>query len=420
MFTIHRFPFFGKRFFKRIRKIVGCAHFSHLWRIVIGIASISGRKSLSKFTKLFGHRRTRQAISHFLTQAEWDAPELLLENALTILRKLGWKSGDMVYLAVDDTQKDKRAKRMDVVSKIFLHAKKVYANGHTILGCAFVYRNHVVPCAVRLWANKGYCTKSQKNNNEHEPVEFKKLTELAAECIKSIRLPSEGKVIVLFDKFYSCHTVTKACETRGFDYIGAVMSNRNFFPDKRERDKRKLSVYGKNVLDREGRATSINGSKKKHRIAEKVGTMNKLGRVKLAFSRRVGEKSWIILVTNNLRLGAKKLVEHYRNRWPIEILFKMSKQHLGLGDYQFLRYTAVARYLHLVMIAHHLLTHLAVERSGEKAVLQGRDALRLPGVERMQSVLRGLIFDDCVSSLTTSKKDKALGRKIKKLLVPAE
>jgi hypothetical protein len=98
-----------------------------------------------------------------------------------------------------------------------------------------------------------------------------------------------------------------------------------------------------------------------------------------------------------------------------------------LGDYQFLRYTAVARYLHLVMIAHHLLTHLAMERSvatsaktGEKAVLQGRDALRLPGVERMQSVLRGLIFDDCVTSLTTSKKDKALGRKLKKMLVPTE
>jgi hypothetical protein len=41
-------------------------------------------------------------------------------------------------------------------------------------------------------------------------------------------------------------------------------------------------------------------------------------------------------------------------------------------------------------------------------------------VERRQSVLRGLILDDCVSSLTTSKKDKALGRKLKKLLVPAE
>jgi len=65
MFTIHRFPFLGKRFFKRIRKIVGCVTFSHLWRLVIGIASINGRKSFGKFTKLYGHRRTRQALSHF-------------------------------------------------------------------------------------------------------------------------------------------------------------------------------------------------------------------------------------------------------------------------------------------------------------------------------------------------------------------
>ncbi|MCL2120357.1 MAG: transposase [Planctomycetaceae bacterium] len=212
MFTIHRFPFFGKRFFKRIRKIVGCVTFSHLWRLVIGIASISGRKSLSKFTQLYGHHRTRQAISPFLTQAEWDAPELLLENSLTILRKLGWKSGDTVHLVLDDTQKAKRAKQRDAVSKIDLHAEKVYANGHTILGFAFVYRNVVIPCAVRLWASKEYCQRSQKKNNEHESVEFQKLTELAADGIESIRLPSEGKVIVMFDKFYLCDTVTKACD----------------------------------------------------------------------------------------------------------------------------------------------------------------------------------------------------------------
>jgi len=101
---------------------------------------------------------------------------------------------------------------------------------------------------------------------------------------------------------------------------------------------------------------------------------------------------------------------------------------------EFAKLSAVARYLHLVMIAHHLLPHLAMERlvppaqqPGEKAVTQGRDTLRLPGVvalvasvERMQSVLRALLFDDCVTSLTTGKKDKALGRKLKKMLVPVE
>jgi len=82
---------------------------------------------------------------------------------------------------------------MDAVSKIFLHAKKVHAIGHTILGLAFVYRGVIVPCAVRLWASKDYCDKSKKSNNKHEAVEFKKLPQLGAEAIESIRLPSNGK-----------------------------------------------------------------------------------------------------------------------------------------------------------------------------------------------------------------------------------
>jgi|GEM_PF-539508 len=420
MFSIHRFPPFGKRFFKRIRKIIGNTQFSHLWRIVVGLASLQGKKSLSKFTKLYGKRRTRQAIAHFLTEAEWNAPELLLENALSMLRKLGYKSGDILYLVLDDTQKQKRGKKMDAVSKIFLHAEKTYAHGHTILGLAFVYRGVVIPCAVRLWASKEYCDKSKKSNNKHEAVEFRKLTELAANTITSVKLPSSGKPIVLFDRFYLCDTVVKACENKGYTYIGAVKNNRNFFPDGRPNDKKKVGTYSKNVLDRDGRMVSISGSPKAHCVAERVGEMKKLGRIKLAFSRRRGERSRLIVATNNLKYGAKSLIEHYRNRWPIEILFKMSKQHLGLGDYQILRYTAVERYLHLVMISHHLLTHLAMDRPGAKELCKGRDMLRLSSVQQMQDVLRNMLIADRIKSFSEGSKYKGIARKLKTLLIPVE
>ncbi|MDR1384774.1 MAG: hypothetical protein LBJ67_13150 [Planctomycetaceae bacterium] len=29
------------------------------------------------------------------------------QNSLTMLRRLGWKSGDILYLVIDDTQKEK-------------------------------------------------------------------------------------------------------------------------------------------------------------------------------------------------------------------------------------------------------------------------------------------------------------------------
>jgi len=92
-------------------------------------------------TKLFGDLRTRQAIAHFLTEAEWNAPEILLDNALTTLRQLGWSKGEPLYLVVDDTQKQKRAKQMDAVSKIFLHAEKVYAHRIHSLADGVKYRD---------------------------------------------------------------------------------------------------------------------------------------------------------------------------------------------------------------------------------------------------------------------------------------
>jgi hypothetical protein len=39
----------------------------------------------------------------------------------------------------------------------------------------------------------------------------------------------------------------------------------------------------------------------------------------------------------------------------------MAKQYLGMGDYHFLKLRGVERRLHLVMIAHTFLTHLALD-----------------------------------------------------------
>jgi hypothetical protein len=227
------------------------------------------------------------------------------------------------------------------------------------------------------------------------------------------------KIIVLFDKFYLCDKAVKSCENKDFTYIGAVKENRNVFPDGRPKDKRKVGVYAKNALDRSGHWVSIPGSRKAHCVAERVGTMAKLGRVKLAMSRRLGEKSRLVVATNNLKLDAKSLIEHYRNRWQIEILFKMSKQHLDLEDYQFLRYTAVERYLHLVMISHQFLTHLTRDRSGAKEPRNGRDALRLISVEKMQGILRNMLFEDRIKALSDGTKYQGVAKKLKTAHMPS-
>jgi SRSO17 transposase len=410
---IGRYPPFGKRFFRLARKLTGSCHFQHFWRVVVALAGMQGRRSLNRMQGLFKDRRTRQAIADFLKKAAWDAPEVLRQQAMDVLAQLGCRPGDTVYLLLDDTQKRKRGKRMDALKKIFLHAEKVYATGHTMLGAALVFRGVVIPFRISLWAPKTFCQASRREPNPADRIPFRKLTELAAEAIDSLALPEGVKGIVLFDAYYLCPIVTRACQRNGFRYVGVAKKNRKFFPDGRPRDKRRLSRYGANVLRREGRSVKVRA--KKHRLAERVGQLSKLGRVKLVFSRRPHESCWIALATDETRWSAKTVLSHYLVRWGIEVFFKMSKQYLGLGDYQLLRYRGIERYLCLVLIAYLLLTHLALRELDAQAK-RCKSELRLPSVPQLQELLRRKLWDDVIDNLASGKRYKAVARKLKEVL----
>lgn len=409
-----KFPPFGKRFFRIARKLLGSCHMEHLWRIVILLASLQEGRSLSKFEDATNDRRSRQAISNFLTLADWDAPQLLSETALDGLKRLGLKPDSPLYLVLDDTQKRKRGKLMAAVSKIFLHAEKVYANGHTILAAAWIHRGVVVPCAVKLWASRESCRKSQSEPEPIDRLEFRTLTGMAADVILGAQLPEGVRPIVLFDSYYLCHEVAQACEQRGWKYVGVAKKNRNFFPDGRPRDRRKLGKYGCEVLRRDGRAEKVRG--KKYRLAERVGHLKHLGRVKLVFSRRPRDAAWVCMVTNETRWSKSTVLWHYLQRWGIEVFFKASKQNLGLGDYHLLRYRGIERYLCLVLIAYLLLTHLALDAPDVKAQLKKRADLRLPSIAQLQQNLRRHLWNHVLDALAKNKATRLAAKKLKEAM----
>jgi hypothetical protein len=79
--------------------------------MVLVLAALPEGRSRSKVEGASHERRSRQAISNFLTTAEWNAPEVLQQTALEQLRRLGWRPGPSLYLLLDDTQQRKRGKR---------------------------------------------------------------------------------------------------------------------------------------------------------------------------------------------------------------------------------------------------------------------------------------------------------------------
>jgi SRSO17 transposase len=411
MITIGKMPRKCKRFFRPARHRFHAQAWDHFWMLVLAI-SISHRATIDRLAKLLRGATHRTNHGEFLWRSDWDEGSVLREIALDTLRRLHQlpMRDPRCFLIIDDTQTLKRAKRMEGVGKLYHHATGTYGRGHTILKACLYINGVIIP-----WGSYVYVKK------EHAPklrVPFKTLTELAGEAIRDAQLPRWLKVTVLFDAYYLCPNVVSACADRRWHYIGVGKSNRNFML---QGNKKKLGVYGKNVLRRDGQWYEIKGLKSRHRyrLAERVGVLNGLGEVKVVFSRRRGERKSITLVTDDLRASMRQVVAYYLFRWAVELLIKDEKQNLGLGDYRVKRYRAVVRHLHLVDIAYACLTHLALDEQRAQGKEKTKQVLSIPPISQLKERMRQVVWREAVDEVVKVSHERAVIRRLERLKAAA-
>jgi hypothetical protein len=406
MITIGRIPRKTGRFFKPLRERFARPAWDHFWGLVLAM-TISHGSTIDRLARLLRGSTHRTKHGEFLWRSDWDESWVIQEIALETLRRLRRKKAGKCYLIVDETQTLKRAKKMQGVGALFHHATGKYGRGHTLLKVCLWYRGVTIPWGVWLWVKPQDARKLK--------VPFCKLTELAALAIHEANLPEWLEVSVLFDCYYLCPVVTTACRLRGWHYVGVGKGNRNFHIDGAVR---KLVRYGRNVLRRSGRWHKVEGLGKSgvYHLAERVGKLSKLGRVKLVFSRRRGERKVLALVTDDLRASMKSVVADYLKRWAMELLIKDEKQQLGLGDYRVLRYRAVVRHLHLVDAAYACLTHLALSEPGAQGQGKNKNGLRLPPISELKTRMRQIVWREAVQDVVKHTHEKPVLRRLEKLL----
>ncbi len=407
MLTIGKIPQKATAFFKPTKRSVSAHVYAYYTRLVMAIC-VSHKATLDQLVKLLRNSTHRTNHGEFLWRSEFDQAAVVDHQAMGMLKRLYQKGCKQCLLIIDDTQTIKRAKKMQAVGKIHHHATGKYAYGHTILKACLFYRGVTIPLGSWLYIKKEHA-KALK-------IPFKKLTTLAGDIVRGAEIPDRFDITVLFDAFYLCPAVVNACQEKKWRYISVSKSNRWLTVNS---VKHKVGTYGRNILNRTGRWYSIQGLKKtsSYKLAQRTGTMNKLGRVKVVFSKRRGDRSVVALVTNDLRLSMKKVVGHYLKRWAIEVMIKEQKQHLGLGDYRVLRYQAIVRHLCLVDSAYACLTHIGIE--GQRA--QGnkketKDMLSVQPISQLKAQMRQMIWRQEVQNVIKFAHEKIVIRRLEKLL----
>jgi len=248
------------------------------------------------------------------------------------------------------------------------------------------------------------------------------LTQLASELIRIFEAPEGMKVRVLFDSFYLCPRVLRACQEKGFRFVSTLKDNRTVLIRGRNL---KLGLYKRRAF-RSGKEKTVklrkpNGQLVKYTYVD-LGCVHikGAGKARVVLSRKNPESKILAIVTDDPNLSAETTIRSYAQRPCVEQFFKDTEQFLALGQYQNRSYEAALRHLQLAMFSYALLTGLRlIKARGRKGKRKKREVAGLP-VSEAQIELRHMVWKEPVKYLQGFQDSEEVLNELRRLLVAAQ
>jgi Transposase DDE domain len=227
----------------------------------------------------------------------------------------------------------------------------------------------ITPSGVRLPFSCPYYT---HDYCRHTGRTHRTTAEAAADLIRGLPLPEGTRVLVLADTAYDAQAVRDACRDRDYTWIVPCNPERVFAGPKPRPKVRSLLKDWSNVSQQTvrlfpGQGPYVNyrrlsphrmGPKAKPRtyyVHQERREVHSVGEVRLVFSTTKAKLTAAtpddvkILITNDLRLSVREVVELYSLRWQIELFFKELKSTLGFHQYRFQKFEAVVGWCELAL-----------------------------------------------------------------------
>ena len=229
----------------------------------------------------------------------------------------------------------------------------------------------ITPSGIRIPFSRSYYTREYC---EAKNRPYRTQTELAAEMIAELPLPEGVKVVVLGDTAFDAKCIREACDKRKYTWVVPLNPERVLAGPQGKRPKVRSLINGLKA-DRlveirlhAGKGPCVEqrrvspwrvGSKVKPRtyyVQQRRQAVHSVGEVQLVFSTRMKPTKnrpvevQKILMTNDLSLSAKQIVEWYALRWQIELFFKELKSTLGFHQYRFRKFDRVEGWDELIQV----------------------------------------------------------------------
>src|SRR4051794_30374490 len=129
---IDRKPRCLQAFLWPFRRHLSKPQFAHLWTLLLAWVANVHRSTVLHLAARLPDGVHRTSRGRFLTHAKWDGPALLDQAVTRALRHMRPRSGEALYLIIDDHRIAKRGRKMHGVSKIWDHKQQRFVHGHIV------------------------------------------------------------------------------------------------------------------------------------------------------------------------------------------------------------------------------------------------------------------------------------------------
>ena len=288
----------------------------------------------------------RTTISRFLSDDHWDDEPIkaaIKQISFQHIQQLSIETGAPLFVSLDDT--------VNVKTKPSSQAARP-------IEMAGFHHSHLLN--KQVWGHQVMATMLSRGEtalnydiHRYDKTEQTKI-EYALELIGKLPAP-KTKAYFLTDSWYTNGKIIKACKKRGYEFIGALKTNRIIYPQ----DVLHFSIakFAATAINKDN-VSLVTVNAKNYYVYRYVGKLNGIRRAVVlmsypeeAFKNPKALKAFICTDTS---LDTATILEYYDNRWCIETFWGQSKDSLGFGKYQIRSIKGIDR-LWTIMSLFHLL-----------------------------------------------------------------
>ena len=275
-------------------------------------------------------------------------------------------------LILDDSMYERnRSKKVELLAKVFDHAKHAYKFGFRMLTLGWSDGTTFLPVNSVLLS-----TENKKNRmNEADPVDkravgykrrqlaIQKGTAVMLELLKQAKKAAIPAKYVLFDSWFSSPASIHAVKEVGYNVIAMVKKTSKMFFRYNGEDMSLISIYNKNKK-RRGRSKYLLS------VIVDVVKDGKTIPAKVVYIRnRNKRKEYLCIISTDTELDENEIIRIYGKRWDIEVFFKVCKSYLHLSkECRSMSYDAMTAHTAVVFTRYMMLSIENRESQDERSL----------------------------------------------------